>query len=286
MSEVVNDESSLGVIADAVDSYVTKRWAEGNIEGNVNVNNFGYAMLSAFGAVVSAETVGTGAYEHNFSVLESNEHPTLTIGVDDPVEGDLAFAGAMLESLEVSAEVGGFVTFTASYKSKKEASATHIVAYTTDYTLLARHCGIKLADTLAGLGGASNICVQSFSLSINKNLEEDLCLSSIEPVDFNNTNFVVEGSMTLKFETVAERDLYLNATKKAMRITIEDTGTVIGVSDSPVLEFDMAKVKVTEWTKNQGNGEIVTQDITFKAFYDITEAEIITGKLVNTKTSY
>lgn len=59
MSEVVNDESSLGVIADAVDSYVTKRWAEGNIEGNVNVNNFGYAMLSAFGAVASAETVGT-----------------------------------------------------------------------------------------------------------------------------------------------------------------------------------------------------------------------------------
>lgn len=112
--------------------------------------------------------------------------------MDDPVEGDLAFAGAMLESLEVSAEVGGFVTFTASYKSKKEASATHTVAYTTDYTLLARHCGIKLADTLAGLSGASNICVQSFSLSINKNLEEDLCLSSIEPVDFNNTNFVVE----------------------------------------------------------------------------------------------
>lgn len=151
MSEVVNDESSLGVIADAVDSYVTKRWAEGNIEGNVNVNNFGYAMLSAFGSVSSAETVGTGAYQHDFSVLESNEHPTLTIGVDDPVEGDLAFAGAMLESLEVSAEVGGFVTFTASYKSKKEASATHTVVYTTDYTLLARHCGIKLADTLAGL---------------------------------------------------------------------------------------------------------------------------------------
>lgn len=92
--------------------------------------------------------------------------------------------------------------------------------------------------------------------------------------------------MTLKFETTAERDLYLNATKKAMRISIEDTGTVIGVSDSPALEFDMAKVKVTEWTKNQGNGEIVTQDITFKAFYDVTEAEIIVGRLINTKSSY
>lgn len=286
MSEVVNDESSLGVIADSTNSYVTKRWAEGNIEGNVNINNFGYAMLSAFGAVISSETTGTWAYEHDFTVLESNEHPTLTVGIDDPVEWDLAFAGAMLESLEVSAEVGGFVTFTASYKSKKEASATHTVTYTTDYTLLARHCGVKLADTLADLSGASNICIQSFSLSINKNLEEDLCLSSIEPVDFNNTQFVVEGSMTLQFENTDQRDNYLEATQKAMRITIEDTGTTIGVSDSPVLEFDMAKVKITEWTKNQGNDDIVTQDVTFKAFYDLSEAQIITGKLINTKSSY
>lgn len=285
-SEVINDESSLWVIADSTDSYVTKRWAEGNIEGNVNINNFGYAMLSAFGAVTSAETVGTGAYQHDFTIFESNEHPTLTIGVDDPVEGDLAFAWAMLESLEVSGEVGGFVTFTASYKSKKEASATHTVTYTTDYTMLARHCGIKLADTLAWLSWASNVCVQSFSISINKNLEEDLCLSSIEPVDFNNTQLTVEGSMTLQFENTEQRDNYLSAKKKSLRITIEDTNTVIGVSDSPALEFDFSKVKITEWTKNQGNDDIVTQDITFKAFYDTAEAQIVKAKLINTQATY
>lgn len=81
----MNDESSFGVIADSVESYITKQWAEGNIEGNVNVNNFGYALLSAFGSVSSAVAT-TGAYTHSYSVLESNEHPTLTIGVDDPVE--------------------------------------------------------------------------------------------------------------------------------------------------------------------------------------------------------
>lgn len=87
---MVNDESSFGVIADSVESYVTKQWAEGNIEGNVNVNNFGYALLSAFGAVSSA-SASAGAYTHSYTVLESNEHPTLTVGIDDPVEGDIAF---------------------------------------------------------------------------------------------------------------------------------------------------------------------------------------------------
>ena len=192
----------------------------------------------------------------------------------------------MLDSLEISAEVGGFVTFTATYKSKKETSATHTVAYTTDYTLLARHCGVKYADNLAGLVGASNICVQSFSLSINKNLEEDLCLSSIEPIDFNNTMFVVEGSMTLKFEDEVQKTLYTDATKKAMRISMIDTATTIGATDNPTLELDMAKVQTTEWTKSQGNDEIVTQDITFKAFYSTADAKIITARLVNTKTSY
>jgi len=133
----------------------------------------------------------------------------------------------MLESLAVSAEVGGFVTFTADYKAKKSSSATHTVSYTTDYTLLARHCGVKFADTLAGLDGASDVCVQSFSLTISKNLEEDLCLSSVEPIDYTNKQFVVEGSMTIKYTSEEYKDLYMDATQKALRITIEDTNTTI-----------------------------------------------------------
>lgn len=87
---MVHDESSFGVIADSVESYVTKQWAEGNIEGNVNINNFGYALLSAFGTLSTAPA-SSGAYTHSFSVLESNEHPTLTVGINDPVEGAMAF---------------------------------------------------------------------------------------------------------------------------------------------------------------------------------------------------
>lgn len=98
--------------------------------------------------------------------------------------------------------------------------------------------------------------------------------------------FVVEGSMTLNFEDEVQKDLYVNATKQAMRISMIDTATTIGLSNNPTIEFDMAKVKVTEWTKSQGKDEIVTQDVTFKAFYSTADAQIITGRLVNTKSSY
>ena len=92
--------------------------------------------------------------------------------------------------------------------------------------------------------------------------------------------------MTLKFEDEVQKTLYTDATKKAMRISMIDTATTSGATDNPTLELDMAKVQTTEWTKSQGNDEIVTQDITFKAFYSTADAKIITARLVNTKTSY
>lgn len=285
-SEAINDESSIWVISDTTNSYVSKQWSEGSIEWNVNANNFWYALLSAFGEVTSAETTGTGAYNHDFTLAQTNNHQTLSIGTDDPVDGDRTIAWAMLESLSVSAEVGGFVTFTAEYKGKKSASATHTVNYTTDYTLLARHCGVKFADTLAGLDSASNVCVQSFSLTISKNLEEDLCLSSVEPLDYTNKQFTVEGSATLKYTSEEYKNLYMDSQEQAMRFTMEDTNTVIGVSDSPALIFEAPKVKINEFNKNMGNDDVVTQELTLKAFYDTATAKHLTATLINTLTSY
>lgn len=98
----------------------------------------------------------------------------------------------MIDSMEISGASGDKVSMTASLKAKKGESATHTVAYTAERPFIATDAMVYLADTPAGLDGASNICLQSFTISMSKNLEEIACLSSVDPVDYANTSFAIE----------------------------------------------------------------------------------------------
>ena len=61
--EQVQDESSIGVIADSRGSEVVKKWAEGDIGGNVGINGIGYPLLATFGSVASMDNTD-GTYSH------------------------------------------------------------------------------------------------------------------------------------------------------------------------------------------------------------------------------
>nr|DAW73510.1 MAG TPA: hypothetical protein [Caudoviricetes sp.] len=51
-----------------------------------------------------ATTAKAPAYEHTFTLLESNTHPTLTIGTITPI-GSSSYPLAMIESMDFTAEV-------------------------------------------------------------------------------------------------------------------------------------------------------------------------------------
>lgn len=174
--ETIQDESSIGVITDVRDNFVTKRWAEGDISGNVEVNSFGYILLALLGSNTTTAAT-TGAYSHAFTLSQSNQTQSLTIGLEDPGNAsDMSFSLAMLESLTITAEEGQQVTFTSTFKSKKGETATHTATYPTDYKLLSRMSIFKHAANLAGLGAAVAGCIKSFEITFSKNLEDDYCL--------------------------------------------------------------------------------------------------------------
>lgn len=157
------------------------------------------------------------------------------------------------------------MTFKATFMSKKGASASHTVTYSTDYKLISRYSIFKLAANLAGLGAASAIVIKSFEISFKKNLEADYALGSQEPRDFINKQFAVEGSVTAIYEDTATfQALALAGTKKAVRFQLIDTNTTIGVSSNPTLTIDLPLAAFTEFNKSMGNDEVVTQTLTFK----------------------
>lgn len=98
---------------------------------------------------VSSAVATTGAYNHTFSIAQtSNSHKSLTVARKTPND-DYRYTLAMVESFEITVENNKRVTFNVTLKSKKKATATSTVSYTTDFPLLAKHSIFKVASNKA-----------------------------------------------------------------------------------------------------------------------------------------
>lgn len=285
--ETIQDESSIGVIVDSRDSFVAKRWAEWDMSANIEVNSFGYLLLSLLWTV-NTVVATTGAYKHTFTLNNTNQSQSLTLGIKDPwLTSDMSFALTMVESMTITAEEWQLATFTVTLKSLKGTTTTHTVTYPTDYKLLSRMSIFKTASNLAGLTGASASCIKSFEITFTKNLEDDYCLGSQDPRDFLNKQFSIEWSFTAMFENETDyKNTALAGTKRAIRFDLVDTTTTIGISSNPTLRIDLPLVAFTEWSRSMWNDEVVMQTLTFKWMYSIADTSSINVELTNTKASY
>ena len=281
-SEKVIDESSIGVIEDSFDWHVSKQYAEWSFECNVYANAIWIILLNVFGSVSS--TWSSGEYTHAFSVAETNQHQSLTIGLADDTQ-DRQFPLAMVNSFELTAETGDFVKISADFRSKKGQNASLTPSYSSDFALLWKNVQVKLANSISWLDSATPIKATNLTLTINKNLEDVDVLWSVEPDDFCNAQFGVEWSVELLRDDETYKSLFMNWTKQAMRIEIIDTNTTLSTGH-PTLSFDLASVIITEFAKTQDNDALVRQWLTFRALYSMTDAQMITAELINSQSSY
>lgn len=281
-SEKVIDESSIGVIEDSFDWHVVKQRAEWSFECNAYANAIWYILLNLFGSVSTSGS--TGEYTHEFSVDETNQHQSLTIGLADDTQ-DKQFPLAMIDSAEITAETWNFVTISSDFRSQKWSNASLTPSYSNDFALLWKHVQVYLADDLTGLDSASSIQATQVTLTINKNLEDVDVLGSVQPLDFCNTFFNIEWSMELLRDDATYQAIYMDGVKKAMRIEIVDNDTTLS-SGHPTLTFDLANVIMTEYAKNQDNNALIRQTLTFRGLYSMTENSMITAKLINSQSAY
>lgn len=289
IQQVIN-ESSIGIIEGAQGADITQKYSEGEIKGRVVADSFGLVLLSAIGSVSSASVGGqAGVYDHTYSVLQSAQHPSLTVSVKDANSGTgLSYALSMIDSLEINAELNRYVEMAIKYRGNANASAsvTPSFAAQTQY-FLPQNAVVKFATNIAGLGAASAINVKKVNLSISKNLEDDQSLGAVVTTDRLNRQFVVEGSIELMYEDRTYIDTnMLGDLAKALRIQFVNTAVTIGTSANPTITMDLASVKLKEVARSQGNDDFVTQTLNFQAFYSIADTSMISVVLRNTTASY
>lgn len=284
--EAINTERSMGIIEDSDDMVVAKKFSSGVIAGEIFDKSFGYLLLSALGQVSSVESADSGVYDHTFTVLQSAQHPSLTLEIKRGAIEQKAYPNVVVENLKISAGVNQYVMFEVDLKGKTGETASNTPSYVVENYFLAKDISVKLADTYAGLGAASAIDVKSFDIEIAKNIEDDDVLGTDGPSDFLNKQIVVEGSLEMNFATVYERDYVLNNTVKSMRITAENTAVTIGATSHPKIVLDLAKVKFSEAPITGGNNDLAKVEVKFKGFYSVDESFSTKAVLSNTQSSY
>ena len=285
----VVDPSSVGVIEDAIDANITEKFVEGTLEGMIRAESFGLLLLNALGVdTPSADDPEAGVHTHVFSVGQTAQHPSLTLGVKEP-NSEKRYALAMLTSLDIAVALNEYAKFTANFRAKVgvDDSLTPVYVEADERKIfLPQHGEFKTAVDLTGLSGASAVEIKGFTLSINKNVEDDQVVGSLDPTDILNTQFEIEGTVELMYEDSTFVDFLLADTARALRLTLENTDITIGSSTNPKLEIDLAKVKFSEVTKPFTNDDLITQTLSFKGLYDISDAKMVEVTLINETPSY
>lgn len=280
----VIDESSIGVIEDSTGQKLVHKSGEGEIEGKIGDKSFGLLLLAMLGSVSTSGPTDS-AYTHTFSVLQSAQHPSLTIFQDDSNQ-DYKYALAMLTQMEIMVELEKFATFKAGFKSKAGATATLTPSYSAENAFLPQHGVVKVATTQSGLGAASAFNLRSIKLNFNKNVEEDNTIGNTAPVDILNKQFQAEGEFEVVFDDNTFKTLLLNDTENALRLELTNSDVLIGSSSVPKLTVDFHSIKVTEFKRNYSNGDITTATVKFKGFYKLADSKMMTIVLINAQASY
>lgn len=284
--EVAVSERAVGVIEDSEDQEISKRMSGGTIAGEVFDESFGLILLATLGQVGSVETADTGVYEHVFGVLQSAKHPTLTVEVKRGDNEQKAYPNSVIETLKLEASVNQYLKYEIAVRGKAGVAEASSPGYITESYFLGQHINLKLADDLAGLDGASTVDVKKVELNINKNIEDDDKLGSIEPNDFLNKQLTIEGSIEMNFKDTVLMDYALNGNKKAMRLEIVNNDITIGLSSNPKLVIDLAKIKLKEPLISGDNNEIAKVTASFKAFYSASDSKSIEAVLTNLVANY
>jgi len=283
-SENSVDASSHNVLEDSDGRRITKKWIEGELEGNVHADSIGYLLYNLYGSVSSSNVAGS-VYSHVFNILQSITHPTLSLFAKDGSIQQSVFNNGMISTLDINAVVDDYLKFTSNFMAKEAAANADAPSYDTEYDFIGRDITLKIADTEAGLVAADAICIKEFGISYDTGLISDNCLGSYTPDDIYNAKMSIEGTITKNFIDETFKDLNLSDTDKYMEITIEGAAD-IGSGNNPSITILLNKVRVMNWERSGDNDSLVTENIEFKAFYNETDSKASQITLQNLTTEY
>jgi len=278
------DDSTRGRLEDGEGRRKVQSYIEGDVEGILHADVIGWLLANIYGVVVTSTVTGS-VKSHLFTLRQNIQHASLTLFAKDGSVQQSTFSNAMINTLEISAAIDEYVRFNASFLASVGASNSATPSYDTEYDFVARDITVKIADTEAGLAGATATKVKDLSVKWDQGLIRDHVVGAYTPDDIYNARLMIDGNFTLNFADETFKDLYLGNSAKYMSITIAGEAD-LGSGNNPTVTIVLNKVQFMDWNRAGGANELVTEPISFRAFYNPTDSEQSTVTLKNLTSAY
>lgn len=287
-SDKVMNESAYGHISKNSGQATVRRYGEGSVTAKVFDKAIGDFMKMATGQAPTSEAVSgqSGVYDHTYTVLNSNEHPSYTLAVKEGGVVDSRYPGAILSNLSLDFAVDDYAKMTADFMSEKGVSASNTPTYTQENEFIPAHASLKIVAKGGDLDGASIVAdVRSASIEIAKNPNKKPTLStdSIQP---SNGRMEINGEIEVYYDSTTLKAYWENDTELAMRLKLENDEVIIGTDTHPSIQIDLPFMMVEEWEPDYGNDDQIMQTLSVHGYYNASTGDFLDVVIRNTKASY
>lgn len=283
-SEKADNDCTNGSFAKRKGRRVTTKFVEGELEMITQIDVMGYMYASLYGIVQSSVVAGS-VYDHEFTLDNSILHPSLTVFAKEGSVNQAKYAGCVVSDMELTATPDDYVKMTATFRGSEEASDSSSFSYDTEYDFIGRDVEVKIADTEAGLSGATALTLKEVTITHAQGDVPDPVLGSYYPDNYNKGHEIT-GSFTLNYTDETFKDLNLGDSSKYMQISITGEAN-IGGGNNPTLTYVFNNVQITDWDAPDGGAdELVTQEVSFQAYDNTIDNEQSKVTLRNLTSSY
>ncbi len=283
-SERVIDDTTFGRLEDAERVRTVRRWSEGDVEGIAHADVIGYFFYNLLGDITS-EADGV-AYKHALTLDQTITHDTLTLFVKDSDVRQEKLANGVITTLELSASTDNYVRYTANFLAKEGVEDTSTYPdLATEYDFVSRDISVKVASSEAGLASATALKLTDLSINFNSNAEARFVFGDYSPDNIYNKQFAIEGSFTKAFADEEFLDNYKEDDFVYMEIMIDGEAD-LGSGKTPYIKVLLNKVQITDWNRDSAGDDIVNEEVSFKAFYNTEDEQMVEVELRNTTEAY
>ena len=279
--DVLLNDQAFGLIEDnCLGSAIGKKTAEFTIKGVVSDSFFGQILYAALGTLTtSIDTPVSGAIQHTFTALQTNEHPSYSFIYKD--DNDVkAILGALLSTLEINIVAGEWATYTATFMGMFPSDTTETIAPAKEEYFTASQSVCKIASAVAGLAGATATPLESGTLTFEKNLESHFAWGSNNVEKVHNKQLAITGSFELLYDNDTLFDNFDDNDIQAMSITMTTDSFITGTTPYSIA-FTVPAFHIPTWSSPKALDDLVTQAFEIKAEYDTVTSKMIDAVVIN-----
>lgn len=260
-----------------------KRFAEGNLDVNLDSKLAGYLLVSAMGSV-SSSLLGSGVYEHTLTRNDSNTPQYLSAvsdrgGIDRQFYPNLAVDEMTIDNQLDIAMLKCKVT---SSFPATTTSGTNTTASGNVFTF--RNAAFAFAASVGQAANAANLKPHDLKFMLKNNTDPVHRHGSGDPASINAKQFDVDCDFNLYFEGTTERDAYYNQTKQAG--VLQFNGNGIGGGYVEQLKVNLYQVSYKDYDLDTGLDNFYVIKAKLNGEFDNAAGKSVDMTLRNTKSSY